>query len=270
MSTYWDQAPGYWGHIGPPLRPSASDIGFITDFVSQWRRRDLRVLILGVTQEYQRIEWPEATVLCAADREKAMIQKLWLGDPDRAYEADWRSLPVDPNTQDIVLCDGGLTVVDYPDSVDQIAQELYRVLSPGGYAIFRVFLPSPATMTPASVVDDLKCGRIGDLNILKIRLWQALQANPHQGVRLADVWDEVRSGVDDFDDLATRIGWQVERFDALELYRNCEDIYRLLTVDEVVSVFCKAGRFELQGVKVPSYPLGESCPSIAFRSEKPS
>ena len=53
---------------------------------------------------------------------------------------------------------------------------------------------------------------------------------------------------------------------AINTYRGSTARYYFATVDQVSDMFCGSpGGFELQRVCVPSYELGECCPTVVFR-----
>src|SRR5436190_2099932 len=69
---HWKDHAVNWDLIGPPLRPAPEDLAVIAEAVSRLTdevpHRDLKVLILGVTQEYARFPWPKGTNLVAWER----------------------------------------------------------------------------------------------------------------------------------------------------------------------------------------------------------
>jgi hypothetical protein len=131
--------------------------------------------------------------------------------------------------------------------------------------VFRLYVHPAEDVTAQQVLDDLSAGKIANLSVLKLRLWTALDGH-RQGVKLADVWDAVHRHAPDAACLARRIGWPVEHLAALDTYRNCPDRYFFPSVAQVRHAFCTSpGGFECLDVHVPSYSLGEQCPTLVFR-----
>jgi hypothetical protein len=125
MSSYWQQVPFHWNTVGPPLTPCREDLQFVA---AETGLRPLRVLVLGVTREYSTMDWPQGTVLTAVDRSKLMIENIWSGAPSSAHCCDWRATPLPTDSQNAVICDGGLSFLEYPLGLQQLATELHRLL----------------------------------------------------------------------------------------------------------------------------------------------
>ena len=263
---YWGRIAARWAEVGARLRPSAPDLSFFEQAIAAWSGRDRppRALILGVTPELWRLAWPAGSRVMAADRTRAMIEKLWPGPRGRAIQADWRALPLGPATRDLVLCDGGLHQLPFPEGQRQLIRSLHRIVAPGGRCIFRLFLPPRRREAAAAVFADLHAGGIPDLNALKLRLWPAMQADPESGVELGQLWEAVERAVPDRAALANRLGWPVEHFVTIDSYRNCPARYHQLDLEAVLAMFRQAG-FELLERHEPEYPLGELCPTVVLR-----
>jgi hypothetical protein len=104
------------------------------------------------------------------------------------------------------------------------------------------------------------------MNVLKLRLWMALQESPLQGVELDTVWCAVQGAAGSLEELASRVGWPLEETLTINAYRGSTTRYWLGTVDEVAQIFChEVGGFELASVNVPSYVGGRQCPTVVLR-----
>ncbi|HTQ10073.1 MAG TPA: hypothetical protein VMI31_08395, partial [Fimbriimonadaceae bacterium] len=68
--------------------------------------------------------------------------------------------------------------------------------------------------------------------------------------------------------LAERIGWDLDRLEAIHAYRSSTNSYYFSTLDEILEPFSAAG-FELQWVSEPDYEMGSQCPVICFRRAAP-
>jgi SAM-dependent methyltransferase len=211
------------------------------------------------------MEWPEGTVLTAVDRSEKMIENVWMGARESAHCAEWRSVPLAAGSQHLSICDGGLSFLEYPAGIRQVAAELHRVLAPGGVSAFRMYVPPAVRESVERVVADLNGRLVENLAHLKLRLWVALQESASEGIRLGDVWAAVRDDHTSAEEFADRVGWPVEMVKGLDLYRGSDEVYRFPSVQDVVGAFCGDGLFELQQVRTPGYALGECCPTVVFR-----
>ena len=269
---HWQGMSRVWELTGPPLRPSGEDIAFYTKAVDSWvrDRGAPRVLILGVTPELYSLPWPAGTNIMALDHTKEMIDTVWPGPRNTAVCADWTALPLQTGSRDIVLCDGGVHLVVYPGDHRQLVRTLHRVVASGGVCIFRLFVPPRKREAVDDVLGNLLEAKIANLNILKLRLGMALQKDSSEGIELKRIWDTIHRVAPDFDRLASRIGWPMEHLLAINTYRNSPVRYYFLTPDDVCRVFCEnPGGFTLETVNVPSYELGERCPTVVLaRNER--
>jgi hypothetical protein len=58
----------------------------------------------------------------------------------------------------------------------------------------------------------------------------------------------------------------VEQTLAIDTYRGCTDRYHFATVDQVCHLFRRSpGGFDVRRLRVPSYELGERCPTIVLQ-----
>ena len=170
------------------------------------------------------------------------------------------------SSRDIVLCDGGINILAYPDEQLRLASILRGVLAEGGLCIVRLYVPEVEREERDAVLGDLMAGRIPDLNLLKLRLWMALQESPSQGVELDTVWRTVHDAAGTLEDLAAKVGWPLERTLALNVYRGSTTRYWFAPVNEVTRIFCDdVGGFELVSICVPSYEGGKHCPTVVLR-----
>jgi SAM-dependent methyltransferase len=265
---HWRDIARLWEQVGPPLRPSTQDTAFLTDAIDSWARDNgaPRMLILGVTPELYRLPWPNGTDVLAVDHMQDMIDAIWPGPRNAIICAEWTNMPLQTGSRDIVLCDGGLNLLTYPSGHRQLVRTLHRVIASGGLCIFRLFVPPKKHETIDDVLQDLLEAKIPNLNLLKIRLWMALHKNITQGVQLKRVWDAIHRVAPDFNRVASTIGWPLEHLLVINTYRNCSARYFFLSLDDVRHLFCESpGGFTLEAVHVPTYELGELCPTVVLR-----
>jgi len=254
--------------VGPPLRPAAQDIGFCRDAVRQWvrHRGAPRVLLLGVTPELYRLPWPKGTDFLAVDGARAMIDTVWPGPKENVQCTEWLAMALPDGSRDIVLCDGGLHLLAYPQEQRRLVCLLRRVLSDHGLCVFRLYVPPARRESPDVVLKDLLEGRIANLNILKLRLGMSLMGSAAEGVELETVWRAVARLTPRLEGLASRIGWPVEHMLAINAYRGSTARYCFVTVKQIRDLFCGSpGGFEVQRLHVPTYELGEQCPTVVLQ-----
>lgn len=253
---HWNAIAENWRGVGPPLRPSAADLAVYAKFAA----RSHRPLILGVTPELFRL-FPENADIIALDHTKCMIDTVWPGSPETALLADWRDMPLPAAARDLALCDGGLPLNAYPAAQTAIAAEIARVIGRGGYFVTRLFIPPAVHESADEVCADLLAGRIASVDLLKVRLWAALQSDPAAGVSLGAVWDRIYRDISG-PELSGMTGWPPEAVATLESYRGETRRYHLVTIAQARELFAAA--FTLKAVHVPHYSYGERFPILVF------
>jgi len=260
-SGHWSEIARRWAQVGPPLRPSAEDVAFYAGVVRQVKSP--RALILGVTPELYRLPWPRASSVLAADHTCAMIAAVWPGPREVVMCAQWTDLPLPDASRNIVMCDGGMHLLTHPDAQRKLAQELRRVIGPGGLCVLRLFVPPPVRESGDQVLDDLLALRIANLNVLKLRLGMALQENAEQGVELRLIYDVIAKLAPTLNELADRLGWAREHLLAVESYRDSRTRYHFVTMAEVVDLFCQsAGGFTVEKTQGTAH---ERCRFLVLR-----
>jgi len=261
----------HWEQLDVPLRPCAEDLAAFSAAVRRWTGNGAapRSLMLGVTPELYRMAWPEGTRVAAVDHSRAMIDAVWPGRRGSAVCGDWTTLPLPARSRDVVVCDGGISMVAYPHDSRRMAEELKRIVAPGGLFVVRLYTPSDQRETVSKVQAALLAGRIANQSLLKVRLWMSLAADVSAGVRLSDVWDAIHEVAPDLRKLARRIGWRVEQLPLIDAYRGCAKRYYFPNIEQVHSLYRGSpGGFQLEAVISPSYELGEHCPLVIFRRVK--
>lgn len=267
----WPKAARFWKQIGPPLRPVAEDVLFVRNVLNEWGCRPEgkppQALILGVTPEFYHLPWPAGTSLKAVDRTPAMIEYVWPGPVEAVTQADWLHIPYQQASMDLVLCDGGLHLLAYPDEQTELANKLAYVLAPGGYCVFRLFVPPATRETVDEVAAELLAGNIENLNYLKLRLGMALQRDAIEGIRLDTVWQALHAIQPDQVELARHLGWEMDHLSAINAYRDSVSRYHFVTIDEAIATFCAGtgGAFQIERKEWPNYRMGSQFPTIVFR-----
>ena len=267
MREHWSEISEIWKQVGAPLRPSKEDLEFIKLKLNQLDRKldCLKVLVLGVTPEYYHLPWPDDTDLRAVDHTKEMIKELWPGPKESAECCEWTNLPFETSSVDLILCDGGLHLLPYPDDQKKLVNEIRRVLCPGGIFMLRLFLPPEHEQSVESIFSNLLDGKIDNLNELKLQLWAALQENKRDGVNLHNVWTAVHEITPDLGTLASKMNRPVKHAEVLNTYKESDKKYYLISLTDVIDLFTKSpGGFKVKKVDKTSYRLGERCPTVTF------
>lgn len=268
--AHWLPLAAVWEQLGSPLRPAAEDERAYARLVQPWieQHGPPRVLLLGVTPEMYRLPWPAGRDFVAVDRSAAMIEHVFPGRPGEVLQADWLELPLPAGSRDLAFCDGGLHLLDHPRGQQRLVENLHRVLAPGGLCAIRLYALPDVAETPTAVLTDLMDGHIPSLNVLKLRLGMALQPTPEAGVRLHDIWSELRNAhvaaSGEWSPLAQRLGWPLAHLQVIDAYRDSAAVYHFVPAQTVRELFCAEGRFVFREMFTPSYPLGERCPILLF------
>ena len=271
IHEHWPDISKIWNQVGPPLRPSSDDLQFLTSVIQNRAQKfDIsKVLILGVTPEFFYLPWPKGTQIRAADNTRSMIESIWPGPEHSVIFSNWTTLPIEPNSFDLVLCDGGLHLLPYPDKQKVLIKKLHQILSPGGIAAFRLFVPPEKSLSPEFIKKKLLNGKILNLNELKFHLWMAIQENSVEGVELHNVWEFVHQIEPDAKKMARILNWPIEHYQVINTYKNSNKRYYFLPTEQVLNLFTKSpGGFEVDEIHVPDYRMGEQCPTIILSCKK--
>lgn len=266
---YWKSMKvKFFLRIPPPLRLADQDVQMYSNAVKEWLDKNAqpRVLVMGATPEFFSMPWPEKTDLLAVDRSELMLRELWPGPADHTICEDWTQMSLEDASRDIAFCDGGLIMLDYPDQLKLLSEELARVLSVGGLFTTRAFVSGTVKQDAAMVMSDFLAGRISNSSILKLRLAIALTQDSIAGVRLHDVWKFYHDSIPKSVSLSDLLGWSADELQFIEAYKDSNEIYRFPDVEELCDVFCNsAGKFECISVQVPEYELHEHMRVVTFQ-----
>ncbi|MBI5707830.1 MAG: hypothetical protein HZC36_12670 [Armatimonadetes bacterium] len=263
---HWYEIARLWSEISPPLRPSREELDIHEDLIRGYAVEcgcALRGIVLGSTQEFYRLAWPAASQVFALDMNEAMLVALWPGPPGSQIKGNWLSAPLQPNSFDVAMTDGGISTLEYPGEVGRFAASIGDVLKDGGLAILRLYVLPRDPLSPEEVWDELLDGRIRDLSHLKLRLWTALHRREDEGVCVADVWDALNEAFPDLDDLALRIGWEPSHLAAINTYKGAQNRYYFPSIDRVVDAMSAA--FTLDSVHRADEPWADTCPILVFK-----
>ena len=267
---HWSDHARQWSFVRPPLRPCAEDEALVAAAIDGWRQRsgraDATAVVMGVTPELCGADIGVRGRAIAVDNSLDMIGAIWPGrvrPSDEVVCADWRHMPLAADSVDLVLFDGGLSILDYPDGYIGVGTDLGALLRRDGRCVVRCFAQIERREPLGDVLEDLAKGRVRNVPILKWRLAMALQESAEAGVAVGDVWSALQGAWPDLDRLAEHAGWPVEEVRTIEAYRGIATRYTFPTLSEYRAVF-EASGFDVVDVATPGYELGERCPTVVL------
>jgi SAM-dependent methyltransferase len=255
--------------LGPPLKPSSEDVQFVENEVENWSSshpgKRVRALLLGVTAGIANMRWPEESSLIAVDNSFEMARTVWPGNipsKRRAVCGDWLSLPQAHGSCDVVIGDGSMNCVRYPDGFRALAKSVCGVLRPDGVLLLRSFVRPERKDSLEQVFADLFRCRFPTVNHFKFQLLMAMQRSTEQGIVLDDVYREwVRRKINK-DELIALTGWEKQSIRSIEIYEGQDVVHTFPTVSELRSVISEF--FDEVSIATPGYLLGDRCPSFVL------
>jgi hypothetical protein len=161
------------------------------------------------------------------------------------------------------LGDGCNIQLGFPGAYQNWFGEMARVLRPGRNVILRVYVSPEIPESSTAVINDLMHGRIGNSNVLRMRLFMAFQRSATEGVRLADISDFWTSLNIDRNFLTRELGWAAGAVGIFDMFKNMNLRYSFPTLVELKTVFTE--HFIELDRCVPSYEIGSRCPTIVMQ-----
>lgn len=257
VSEPWTNIHRAWSLLEPPLRPNAEIVARMRDCLANHRQS---VLVLGVTPEFADL----ADDVLAVDASTSMIGGVWPGDTDRrrAVEGNWLNLPSAAASRRSAVCDGGLTVLPFPDGYETVFGQVVRVLEPGGRAVIRLY----SIPDPPETLEELKAstwnGEVDSFHAFKFRLAMARAAEGDAvHAVLNDVWNDFADLFPDRAKLAEATGWSAAAIDTIDFYRDSDTVYSYPTRDRVAEL-ARAYFADVSLVDVGTYPMADRCPLL--------
>jgi hypothetical protein len=269
-NAQWKLWAHQWRLLGPPFRPSPEDLDIVRLSIKECSDRlsgeGLAALILGVTPEFAKLPWPAGTSLTALDQNPEMIRCVWPGSTalsERVFCGDWLEPPLSPRSFDIVIGDGVLSMLPFPEGYRRLAASVASLARPGATWNLRLFVRPDSPDPPEAVIDDLLANRIGSLHAFRLRLGMAMHGeDDSDGVCLADVWRYWEAAGVETARLVER-GWPIEVIRIIDVYRDSPSIYSFPRLEAAVAVIAEFAA--VAQISRATYELGERCPSVSFR-----
>ncbi|MBI5085368.1 MAG: hypothetical protein HZB13_12315 [Acidobacteria bacterium] len=271
--SYWANLASSYRAVGPPLHPSLEDIAAMESAVREWARGNapprLEALLLGITPMIARMRWPRPVRLLAADNSIPMLRAVWPGDiPRRRYGicASWLDLPRPAHSCDIVLGDGPMICMRYPDGFRSLSRSVCRVLKPDGIFVLRCYVQPALREDADAVFADALRGSIPTFHQFKFRLLMALQKSASSGVKVDDVYRYWTGRVGPGGRWPSRAGWRKKDVGTIELYRGAGNVHTFPTLEEWRSVLEES--FEFVSTSCATYHLADRCPVVVLRHRR--
>jgi hypothetical protein len=236
------------------------------DAIGRWSllRRTPRALIIGGNPQLYELPWPAGTDLVTIPHAQDLLD---LPRPCGPSAAISNGVALPPESRDIVVCDGGLNLLSFPEGHAAFNRRLREIVAPGGIVAARVCVLLPRPETVDTVVDDLRSGRVADIVELRTRLWMAAQQSASDGVSMAAIEDVVRRMLPGLPALEIALRWPPGRLGAFDPYRDRASRYHFFTLDDIRAVYCgDRGGFTLETIRFPAHPLGSQYPTIVLRT----
>src|ERR1700676_5795204 len=144
VGPYWRSLAGAYPILDSPLRPSPEDLKIIASAAETWRASNagtpVRALLLGVTPSIATMNWPDGSRMFALDSSAAMVGSVWPGDVPGVRSAacgDWRAIPAPTSSFNLVVGDGSLNCLPFPNVLEAVLEELSRTMTQCGILVLR-------------------------------------------------------------------------------------------------------------------------------------
>ncbi len=195
-----------------------------------------------------------------------MIRHVWPGSmaaTERVVQGDWLDPDASLGPFDLLLGDGVLSVLDYPGEYERFCRTMRRMTRPGGRWACAVYARTGEPEDPQSVLDDLREGRLANINEFKLRLGMALcDARHADDVAVSEMWrfwDDVRRRDPSLGDC-----WSTDLQSTIENYRDGIAKYSFPRLDRVLDLLRRYAT--IREIRYPGYRLGECCPMVILEA----
>lgn len=189
-ASFWNSQVELIKAMGSPAKPHASDIACMRAmFQERLTRRPvtgrIKVLVLGVTPDIVKLDWPAGTEVTAVDRSEGMIAAFWAGDVPgqrRLVRADWLAMPFEPGSFHFVFGDNVFNAMDYPQGYRALADTIGRIVKSEGLFIVRVLCQAKPKEYGPDIVAAYRAGQLTDYHQFRFRMMTASQVSAEEGL----------------------------------------------------------------------------------------
>ncbi len=265
---YWDRFAKHYRALASPLIPAREDLAFMEGVVQTWAanrpRQGVRAVLLGVTPGIVRMRLPQGSTLTAVDRSLEMVRAIWPGDipgKRRAVCGNWLSLPQRESSCDIAIGDGSINCLRYPEAIRGMIANVHRVIVEDGIFMLRAFVQPDRPEDPEKVFQELF--HSPSFHHFKLRLMMAMQKGAERGTPVNEVYEFWAKHNVDRGSLIARTGWARGDVDSIELHRGPNTVHTFPTLAELRCLLSEY--FQEISISIPSYPLGERCPTLVLQ-----
>jgi hypothetical protein len=269
--AHWNSRAQSWDLFSSPLRPCGEDVTTFLRFINAYS--DIppdaasTALILGVTPEIATMSWPARTVVTAVDKAREMVKSVWPGDVPGLRHVlcdDWFALPRPGRPYDVVIGDGSINTMRYPEEMRRLLAKLRMLARPGALLILRSFVRPTIPESMAALFQAAQSASAGSFHAFKFRLAMALQPRPEDGVAMNELWQLWHRLEFDVEGLWDRCGWLPDVVRTIELLRGNQMRLTFPTLDELIATL-EAEAVSLLDNYSPKYEMGDRCPIMVGR-----
>lgn len=270
--SLWSKQSERWKNVGSPTRPGQEDESIFEDLVLSDLVSDKqkRVIVAGVTPELiNHLAWPSNVTLDAFDASADMIQQNWNPPSSlsaKVTQADWRSLPLEDHSIDLIIGDGIFTALGDAEKMIQVLKEFQRVLHPNGSIVIRNFIQPDVREQIEEIVANAKRATIENFGTLKWRLATSLTDEKSSVVQPEKIHATFQQYFNDREALSETSGWTLEQIATIDSYKEMTSSFYFPTLDELKQHFSVF--FHLTEIRQGSYEWAEYCPIISLNSKK--
>ena len=173
-------------------------------------------------------------------------------------------LPRAESSCGVVIGDGSMNCVRYPNGFRRLAESVRRVLRDDGIFLLRCYVQPAVQERPEEVLAGISGN--SSFHHFKLRLLMAMQQSARQGVAVGEVF---RFWADRRAEAAVpvrRAGWERAAVETIELYRGAKTVHTFPTRTELQSAL---GEFfdEVSLFHAPG-GVGERCPLLVLKPRR--
>jgi len=269
--SLWSKQSEKWKNVGSPTRPCFEDETIFTNlaFVNLISNETKKVVVAGVTPELiNNIKWPSNVELEAFDISLDMIKQNWNPPSSlcaKVNQCDWRKLPLDDNSVDLIIGDGIFTALGSVKKMLEVLTEFKRILNSNGKIVLRNFTRPENKEELSNIRLDANKGNIENFGTLKWRLATALTNQETSIVTPKEIHSTFEKLFPDRKDLSLNSGWSLDQIATIDSYEEMTSSFYFPTNDEITKIFNNI--FDIYEINQGSYEWSKYCPFITLNKK---